>query len=278
MPFNSFAQLWDWLSAYDILGILAALTVISAFFEHVFHVRFVGRAVFGLIGRVLYFFLDWAATPFKPTYRLIHQYVHHAAHLEDRLDKMVQETVLREERQSARFDNQDKILADLTRGMDIVKSEVTLNGGGSIKDAVNRLVIQDERRFKMLTVIQDNVRLNTLRLDISDEADKRMTFRLSPKGDLVEVSPVFLRFFGYAESDLLGSDWDFCIGRRSLLDVRDKWARAIDKKQHYRNDQFIVDSDGGEHYCRVEGYPMIEDGELQYFHGTVVALDQPSIA
>lgn len=263
---DTLSQIWNWLSTANVIEAVAGVIVVMTLLEKGFNVEFVGRRIFRIIGRICAFFFGWFLTPFKPAIRSVQQFINHSERLEARFVEITENDKNREEKRDAQFTEQNEML-------NTIKSEVTLNGGKSMKDAVNRLLRHDDEKWKALIEIRECVRLNSLRLDIADEADKRMTFRLSATGECVSISSIFLRFFGWTEKDMLGTDWDFCIAKQSHADVMAKWDKAIAKKQHYRNDQFMVDSDGNEHYCRVEGYPMIDDGVLQYFHGTVIVLD-----
>lgn len=271
------SQLWAWLSAYNILEIAGAFIVVTTLLEKGFNVEFVGRRLFRLIGRIFGFFFGWFLTPFKPAIASVKEFIHHSERLEKRFLEITENDQLREQKRDEQFTEQNKILVHVEKSITTIKNEVTLNGGKSMKDAVIRLVKHDAEKWEMMQEIREHMRLTSLRLDIADEADKRMTFRLDGKGDCVQISAMFLRFFGYTEKDMLGSDWEFCIAKQSMDEVQKKWKRSIARREHYRNDQFIIDSDGKEHYCRVEGHPMVVDDELLYFHGTVIVLDADTV-
>jgi PAS domain S-box-containing protein len=66
-----------------------------------------------------------------------------------------------------------------------------------------------------------------------------------------------------------GFNWESVIHNDDIEDVRERWKRAIEKKSRYAEEQRIVCSDGKSVLVRVIGYPIIENGELREFYGTV---------
>jgi PAS domain S-box-containing protein len=114
----------------------------------------------------------------------------------------------------------------------------------------------------------------SIRMDIADEADNRMSFKLDADKACVYISENFLRFFGYTPNDILGSDWEFCIDEKHRRIVRTKWKEAFKFHKPYRNDQIIVDSDAKRHLCLVRRIPREnKDDELTGFFGTVEVLE-----
>lgn len=260
------SSLWVWLGDLGIPAALTLILLVSTFLEKIFNVKLIGRWFFSLIGKIILFFFNWFMTPFKPYVKSLQDFVNHSERLEDRF----KEISAKDEEREAKRDNQ---FTTIFNTLGDIKNEVTLNGGKSLKDSVIRLEKHNDQKWEVLHEVREFMRIANLRLDIADEADKRMTFRLNTSGTCFMVSDMFLRFFGYTLHDMVGSDWEFCIAERSLVEVRDKWKKAFARKQPYRCDQFIIDSDGVEHYCRVKGYPMVVDGELLWFFGTVEILD-----
>ncbi len=267
------SQLWAWLHAWNILEIAAASIVVMTLLEKAFDVEFLGRRIFRLIGRLLRFFCNWIIWPVKPKIAAVKAVLEHGDRLDKSLKQIIETDKEREERRTGQFEELRKEITGLKESAKNVESELTLNGGKSMKDQVMRLVKHDEEKWHILEEVLEFVGLTSLRLDIADEARKCMTFRLSATGEYISISAMFLRFFGYTEKDVIGSDWEFCIAKQSIVDVQEHWRKAITKRQHYRRDQFIVDSDGKEHYCRVQGYPMTKNGEFQGFYGTFEVLD-----
>lgn len=259
-------SLWVWLGDLGIPAALTLILLVSTFLEKMFNVKLIGRIFFSFIGKIILFFFKWFMTPFKPYIESLQNFVNHSERLENRFLELTAKDSEREEKR-------DKQFTTIFEALGAIRNEVTLNGGKSLKDSVIRLEKHNNHKWEVIQEVREFMRIANLRLDIADEADKRMTFRLNPQGTCYMVSDMFLRFFGYTAHDIIGTDWEFCIAERSLGEVRSKWIKAFEKRQPYRCDQFIIDSDGVEHYCRVHGYPMVVDNELRWFFGTVEVLD-----
>jgi PAS domain-containing protein len=63
-------------------------------------------------------------------------------------------------------------------------------------------------------------------MEITDESDNRLSFKLGTDKTCTYISENFLRFFGYTERDILGSDWEFCLPPKYRPGVRSVWKRA----------------------------------------------------
>lgn len=275
---NYLSQLWAWITSYvgdagGVLAIIAAAIIFLTFLEKGFGVELLGRRVFRAAGRIIKFFWNWVIFPIRPTIVSVKAVLKHGTRLDKSFNKLIKVGEERDARQQVRFDTLQGCVNSATAKIENIEKEFRCNGGESLKDKVVRLVRHNEEQWHILDEVLEFVGVTSLRLDIADEARKCMTFRLGPCGECTAISPMFLRFFGYTDKDILGSDWEFCIAKQSIADVQDRWRKAYTKKTHYRNDQFIVDSDGKEHYCRVQGYPMCKDNDLQGFYGTVEVLD-----
>ena len=246
---NFVSQVTAHLGAVDYAAISSAIVTIVAVLEKLFDVDFVGRKIFRMIWSGVSFFMRRL---FGPEFEKLKTFIH----LGEKINELV-----------AKSDARDATLQT-------IKNEVTMNGGSSMKDAVMRLLRHDDEKYALIDEIRGSVQVVNLRLDIVDEDDQRMQFRLSPSGECLMIDPAFLRFFGYVKEDLLGAYWERCVASRSLEVVRTKWQQALEKHLKYHNEQYLVDSDGREHLCRVRGYPMTEDGTFTGFFGTVEVIGE----
>ena len=257
-----------YLQAAEILSILGGVIVVLTVLEKGFNFEFIGRRIFRLLWRVVKFFGNWALHPFKPYIKEFRDFTLRGEQIEQKLNDIAEKAEERDQRRSEEY-------SKLHHSVAHIEKEVTLNGGGSIKDAVTRLVRHDAGTWEILVELRDTSRITNLRLDLTDEADKRMSFRISPLLECTKISDTFLRFFGYTENDVLGTDWEFCISDRCRDEVAARWRRAAERRTPYRNEhQILVDSDGKEYKCLVRGFPTNNvDGEFDGFYGTVEVIE-----
>jgi PAS domain S-box-containing protein len=145
----------------------------------------------------------------------------------------------------------DMMLTDIRA----VKEQVEYNGGASMKDAVKR--------------IEGLVKFHELRMDILDESNDRMNFRMDDHGACTFINDAFLKFFGYSEKDVLGFSWESIIADEDIEEVREKWDRAIEKANRFYGEYGICDIHGHCHQCVVRAYPICEGPLLKGFYGTI---------
>lgn len=153
--------------------------------------------------------------------------------------------------------------------LDMIMAEVTYNSGSSLKDTVRRIETSVNGHTTLMKYLQKEVDFNSLRLDISDIGNDRMTFRFDGEGRCKFINEAFLKTFGYTERDMLGFNWESIIDDDDLEDVRDKWKRAIQTKSRYFNEQKMWNIKREQKLVRVIGYPIIEEGVLAEFYGTL---------
>lgn len=255
---------WESVTVANIVYLLTIIVLLASFLEKVFDFEFFGRRLFRLLWRMVKFFLDWFLMPFKPRIDACKALLFAGKELEKRFLEFLESEKQKNEQ-----------LREIGDVVGQIKKEVTFNGGGSIKDAVFKLTGSDERKWKILNELRDCANLNSLRLDIADESDKRMSFKMDDGKRCTFISESFLRFFGFTERDMMGLDWDFCISPKCVRQVHKAWRTAYERRAPYRFDQIIVDSDGEEHRCLVRGFPLLSaSGELTGYYGTVEILDE----
>jgi PAS domain S-box-containing protein len=146
-------------------------------------------------------------------------------------------------------------LEEMTTDIKHVKCQVEYNGGSSMKDALRR--------------IEEMVRFHDLRMDILDESNDRMNFRMDATGAIIFINDAFLKFFGYSEKDVMDFAWESTIRDSDLKHVQEKWTRAIDKQGRFYDEHGICDIEGICHECIVRAYPICEREILKGYYGTI---------
>lgn len=150
----------------------------------------------------------------------------------------------------------------LTSKIDYIKKELTFNGGSTLKNTVVEMKAENKVRIAMLAEI-------LLRMNVADEWDNRMIFKLDEKAECVFINRAFLNHFGWLEKDIVGKNWENVIEPEELQLVTLKWERAIDTKSNYKNEQHILTYDNNSHFCLVQASPILIDGELKGFYGII---------
>jgi PAS domain S-box-containing protein len=146
-------------------------------------------------------------------------------------------------------------LEEMTMDLKQVKVQVEYNGGSSMKDALRR--------------IEAMVQFHDLRMDILDESNDRMNFRMDSTGAITFINDAFLKFFGYSEKDVLGFAWESTVRDSDLKHVQEKWTRVIDKQSRFYEEYGICDIEGACHECIVRAYPICEREVLKGYYGTI---------
>ena len=146
--------------------------------------------------------------------------------------------------------------------LDYIVHELKFNGGGSTKDAVKRI----EHYLEQVAVLVDTC---NRRMDISELANERMTFRVDAHGECTEVNEVFLKKFGYLEGDVLGFAFEQIVHNDDVPEMRIKWERAISSKGRYYDEQRIFKSNSEAVKCCVRAFPVLLRGELIEFIGYI---------
>jgi PAS domain S-box-containing protein len=113
------------------------------------------------------------------------------------------------------------------------------------------------------------VNYNAIRMDINDMCSDRMCFRMDKVGACISINDAFLKFFGYSEHDIMDYSFENVIHEEDVPEMRLKWARAIEKKSRFSDEQRIVDVNGGVHHCLVRAYPIMDGENLMEFTGTI---------
>ena len=143
-----------------------------------------------------------------------------------------------------------------------IRAQVEFNGGTSIKDAVQRI---EERQI----IMQSEVKQMATRMDINDMCSERMRFKMDDSGACTFINDAFLKCFGYTEKDVLEFSFENLVHDADVPEMREKWTRAIEKKGRFYDEQRIIHINGEIYNCVVRAYPIIDNGILKGYEGTI---------
>lgn len=158
--------------------------------------------------------------------------------------------------------------------VDVIKGEVTYNGGGSTKDAVKRVELQVGSlavAIEQLLVRHDTV---LARLQISALATGRVEFTMDKNGAWVAVNEVFVRQFGWDRQNVKGYAYENIIHEDDINEMRDKIKRAIAQCSRFMDEVRIKDSRGEYHKCCMQGIAICKGDELVEFAGFIEYLNK----
>lgn len=142
---------------------------------------------------------------------------------------------------------------------EIINRELRVNGGSSIKDAMNSLRI-------MMYKTDGRIR------GMMDQSDM-IGWESNTEGECVWVSPSMLRLLNRPAEDILGMAWKNMIPPRERERVEKEWFSAVHEGRNFYMDYTWVDSDGEEipvraqtkivrgHKGKIVGYIAFADPE-----------------
>lgn len=162
-----------------------------------------------------------------------------------------------------------KKLDFLEHKMVSIEKEFKTNGGSTVKDDLKKISVNVDAA--LVEAKTNGVKLTELdlRLKISEECDPTLIFKLDATGKCIYCNQSFYSFFGFSERDILGFNWENKIDEKDLRVVQEKWKRAIETQTQFLNTHTVIDSDKVKTVCRVIGLPIVLDGTLKGFYGTV---------
>jgi hypothetical protein len=165
-------------------------------------------------------------------------------------------------------------LKEIKISLDIIQKEVTPNGGGSMKDIVSLLKRQHLENWTVVMGMHDFQRDLSIRMDVADEAANRMSFKLDNRRSCIYISENFLRFFGFTDRDVLGSDLEFCSEENHRRAVRQKYKTGFETRKKFQYEQILIDSDSNRHLCLIRCFPgETKEGKLNGCFGIIEVLE-----
>lgn len=159
---------------------------------------------------------------------------------------------------------------EMSTKVDTIIAMLEFNGGNNIKDIVKRVEAKLETHTLLFKELKTATEYNALRLDLRDQSDDRMLFKLDAGGACIFINDAFLKWFSYTEKDILDHGWESIICGKDLPEVLATIDRAIKNKTGFYTEHKICDRQGQEYECIVRGYAIKNtDGELFQFFGTI---------
>ncbi len=141
----------------------------------------------------------------------------------------------------------------------IIKKELTTNGGSSIKDAVKRIEI-------------NNIIINAKCTGID-----KPTWEADAQGNCIWINTSLMQILGYDINTLKDSGWLSIIDSNDVSRVRDEWRRAVEEERMFHCVYTIVRSD----YTRIPIFnhatPIMLNGTLVGYVGSLEKLDGNSL-
>jgi PAS domain S-box-containing protein len=152
-------------------------------------------------------------------------------------------------------------MADLPATVRLVRSELTTNGGASLKDAVLRMestIALTEQRHIALVI---------------DSPDAK--FEADVNGDTRWVNRTYCRLTGQLPEQLTGSGWVNTVAPRDRDRVADEWECAVTEGREFSTAYLIERPDGERVHVRCRTYVMRDcRGSVIGYSGTLTILDQ----
>lgn len=121
----------------------------------------------------------------------------------------------------------------------LVRSELTANGGGSIKDLVRKSVEQNELLISKIAVL--NTRERTCRA-----INPNAMFESNMHGQCVWVNRQYIRMVGKSMEEVIGWGWLGGISDRDRDNVRKSWDECVSQGRDFDMLYHMVDSMGKE--------------------------------
>lgn len=161
----------------------------------------------------------------------------------------------------------DAKLNRIEAAVEIIKGEVTYNGGHSTKDVLKKVE-------QKVIEIDKCVNFNALRLDVNDVSNDRMTFRFDPEKGCTFVNDVMVKKLEITERDLLGYSFINIIHEDDREEIMSAWQRCIERKCRLTQEVRLVSATGIETPIIVRGFPHVIDDKLIEFYGTAEFLNK----
>lgn len=148
---------------------------------------------------------------------------------------------------SSRQQSMDSTLAALVEKINKVYQEVIPNGGGSLRDSINRV----ERMA--LTMNQRQLAL------VSDS--EKPVFETDAEGDCIWVNPAYCMFLDRQSSFFYGKGWVNGVTPEDRDAVFSEWVAAVNQKRDFEDHVAYLDSKGRRKIGLVKGYRLRDEAD-----------------
>lgn len=137
-----------------------------------------------------------------------------------------------------------KDIAEVLGGIRAIKHELLPNGGGSLRDAVDRIearIILTEQRARLLST------------------DSPLgVFETNLAGQYIHVNRTLTRWTGRAKEEMLGSGWLNAISPKCRNTMFLEWEQAIEQAREFNHDYFMRNAEGEEFIVHCAAFPMFD--------------------
>jgi PAS domain S-box-containing protein len=135
-------------------------------------------------------------------------------------------------------------VSDIIESLDAIKHQLVPNGGGSMRDAIDRIearLIVQEQRHKLLTMDSPFA-----------------VFETDASGECIHVNRTYCRWTGRSAEELLGNGWLNVIGPGCRAHVFAEWETAIEQVREFCLEYSFVNVDGTQFMVRCNAFPMFD--------------------
>ena len=145
-----------------------------------------------------------------------------------------------------------KDLGVLTASVNLVVTELSPNGGASIRDSLNRIelrqVLQEQRQKAILSDMSVGV------------------FETDDEGEFTWVNRKYLRMTGRAPDEVKGSGWINTVAHRDRGRIALAWKKAINEGREFEEEFMMITPDNDRVQVQARTYKMSdkEHGELGF--------------
>lgn len=175
------------------------------------------------------------------------------------LKRRVSKLVHRVKDVANRFEQHSAQLDDLTNKVTIVLSEVSPNGGSSMKDVVKRI----EHRLYELELTS---------LTVLDH-EQRGVFKTNSSGEIVWLNRSCAQAFDRGRDDLLRYGWLSCVVTEERASIAEEWENAVHLQRQVSLEFSIDTISGNRRELLIKGYPIL--GNNQVFLGYIGTVNTP---
>lgn len=135
-------------------------------------------------------------------------------------------------------------VADVLNSLEVIKHQLTPNGGSSLRDAVDRIearIILTEQRARLLCM------------------DSPMAvFETDPAGEFIHVNRTLVRWTGRSSQDLEGNGWLNAVFPPDRVQVYNDWLTAISQEREFSADFSLRHDSGAVFTVHCSAFPMYD--------------------
>lgn len=135
-------------------------------------------------------------------------------------------------------------IANILDGLDAIKYQLVPNGGGSLRDAIDRIEARQiihEQRHKLIHMDSPFAIFET-------DAD----------GNSIHVNRTYCRWTGRSAEELQGNGWFNVLAPESRSAVFNEWASAMEQSREFSMEYSIIAIAGAKILVRCNAFPMFD--------------------